>query len=126
IGDSVITLVQSQGKIGILGQSVEAQPAGTRDRRMAQRADRAGHDGDAIPAMVGATVEIEAAGVLKRLTARDEAAQVADFGVPGNGDDAPVAHWPDEQTQSVALHVRVSIEENTELVLNERQPAVQG
>src|SRR5262245_17419283 len=93
---------------------------------MAQRTDRARHDGDAIPAIVGAPVEIEAASVFECLAARDKTAQVADFGVAGNGDDALFAHWPDKQTQSVGLDMRVSIEENNELILNEGQPAPQG
>ena len=103
VNDAVDRVVQSEGQIGILRQRVEAQPADRIDGRATKRADRAGHDRDAVPAIVGAPVEIEAAGVFERLTARDETAQVADFGVTGNCDDVFVAHRADEQPQSVAL-----------------------
>ena len=118
--------MQSEGEIGVLRQSVEAEPAGALDRGAAQRADRARHDGDAIPAIVGAPVEVEAAGVFERLATGDETAQVADLGMTRNRDHALVAQWPNEQADGVALQMRIGIEKHDQLVLDQGQAALQG
>ena len=112
--------MQSEGEIGVLRQGVEAEPADPFDGGATERADCARHDRDAVPAIVGAPIEIETAGVFERLAAGDETAQVADLGVAGNRDHGFITHRPDEQPQGVALQMGVGVEENDQLVLHER------
>ena len=82
--------VQRKCEIGVFGQRLQAEPAHLIDRILADRANGTWHDGDAVPSGVGAPVEIESAGVLKRLAARDECAQVPHFRVTGNRTDASI------------------------------------
>src|SRR5438105_2200880 len=80
--------VQRERKIGVFGERLQTQPAGFIDRILTHSADRAGNDGDAIPAGVSAPVQIKTTGVFQSLTARDERAQVADLRVTRHSADA--------------------------------------
>ena len=64
--------MERQSQIGVFGQSLQAESASIIDRLPANGADRAWHDRDTVPTIVGAPIEIEPAGVLERLTTRDE------------------------------------------------------
>ena len=64
--------VQRQGEIGVFGERLQTQAARFVDRILADRANRARHHRDAVPAIVSAPVEIETASIFQRLTARDK------------------------------------------------------
>ena len=81
VNDALPVSVQREGEIGVLRQRLQAQSTGFINRIFANSADRAGHDGNAIPAVVSAPVQIKTARVFQSLTTRDERAQVADFGM---------------------------------------------
>ena len=87
VNDPLPIFVQRESQIGVFRQCLQTQPASAIDRFLPDRADRARHHRDAVPTGVSATIEVESAGVLERLAARNECAQVSHFGVAGNGAD---------------------------------------
>ena len=115
--------MERERQVGVFRERIEAEPADIRDRTFARCPDRAGHDRDAIPASVSAPIEIEAAGVLERLTTREERAQVADFRVTRNRPDLRVGERPDQIFQRIRLHMRIGIEESDEAVTRGVQSA---
>src|SRR5207244_9652557 len=117
--------MQCESEIGVFRQRLQTQSAGLIDRLLADRADRAWNNGDAVPARISAAIEIESARVLERLATRDECAQVADFGVTGNRADCFVAKRFYQQRKCVALKVRVRIDKHNDAVTNCPQRALQ-
>ena len=73
-----------------------------------------------------AAIEIETAGVLKRLAAGNKGSQITDLCMPGNRDHVFVLQRPDEMAEGVFLQVGVGIEEDNKLVFDQRQPALEG
>src|SRR5205085_725169 len=110
VNDPLSIFVERESQIGVFGKSLQTQTAGTIDRFLPDRADRARHDGDAVPARVGAAIEIESARVFERLAARDERAQISDLRVTRNRADSFVAKGFDQQRQGVRLKMRVGID----------------
>ena len=79
--------MQCECEIGVFGQCLQTQTAGLIDRFFPDRADRARHNRDAVPARVSAAIEVESAGVFERLAPRNERAQVANLRVARNRAD---------------------------------------
>src|SRR3984893_10414915 len=125
IHDSLSIFVQHQREIGVFRQCFQAQAAHAVDRALADRADGARHDRDAIPTRVGAPVEIEPAGVLERLTTRDECPQISDLRVTGNRTDASVSERFEQRRKCVALKMGVRVHKHDDAVANTGQGALQ-
>ena len=79
IHDALTVPVQRESEIGVFGERFQTQPARFIDRLLANSADRARHNSDAVPAVVSAPIQIKSAGVFQRLTTRDERAQISDL-----------------------------------------------
>ena len=79
VDNSLPMSVQRKSQIGVFSERLQTEATGLIDRIPTNGADRTGHDRDAIPAIVCAPIEIEAARVFQRLTTRDERAQVPDL-----------------------------------------------
>src|SRR5205807_3646288 len=111
---------------GIFRDRFQTQAAYVLDRGVPDGADRTGNDGHAIPAGVGAPIEIEPAGVLERLATGDEAAQVANFRVTGNARDRFVRQRFDQTPKCIALAVRVRVEKYGDAATHGVKAALQG
>ena len=99
-------------------------PPASVDRIFANRADRARHDRDAIPSIVSAPIEIEAARVFERLASRDKCPQISNLRVPGNCADCLVGKWFDQSRQRIALALCIGIDENDNaMTRGQRAPA---
>ena len=110
IADPVAGAVQAEGQVGILGQGVAADAARGHDRRAAPDAGRAGHHGDAVELLIGAPVQVEAAGVFQVLKPGHGGPQVPDLDMAGHGPHFFIAHLPQQLRDRIRLEKGVSIQ----------------
>src|SRR5882724_4305810 len=96
------------------------------DRILADGADRARHYRNAVPAIVSAPVEIESASIFQRLTARDERAQVSNFGVTRDAADARIGKRFEQARECITLTLRIGIDENDDAPMDGGETALQG
>src|SRR6266496_1398595 len=71
--------MQREGEIRVFSEGLQTQPTCFIDRVFANSANRARHHGDAVPAVVGAPVQIKTAGVFQCLATSDERAQISNL-----------------------------------------------
>ena len=79
IHDAFAASVQPERQISVFGERLQAQPARLIDCILANGADRARHNGDALPTIVSAPVEIKTTGVFQTLAAPDERSQISNL-----------------------------------------------
>ena len=73
VADAPAEAANRDGEVGIFGDSVGGDAAGGGDRFLAPRAERAGHDRDAIQQIESALLHVLAGDVFERLPAREPA-----------------------------------------------------
>src|SRR5215471_2299765 len=66
IHNALTVPVQTKSQVGIFGECFQTEPARLVDRILAYGADRTWNNGDALPAIVSAPVQIKSAGVFQR------------------------------------------------------------
>src|SRR5437899_9651868 len=81
IHDAMPLSMQREREISVFSESLQTQPACFIDRVFANGADRTWHHGDAVPAIVGAPVQIKTARVFQCLATSDERPQISDLRV---------------------------------------------
>ncbi len=116
VANPVAPAVEAQRQVRVLGQRLGPEPTHRAEGIPVHGADRPGRDGDAIPGVVRASVQVEPADVFQRLAAGDEGPQIADPRVAGHRAHPPLGKRRDQMPQRVGLELRVGIQKDQQIV----------
>src|SRR6266581_225401 len=112
VADAPTETPNRYGQIGVLGDRVCSDPARSFNGFLAPRAERAGHNRNAVQQVERAFLHVLAGDVLEGLPARQPARTVADLHVARNRTDLGIREMANQFADGVRLDFRVRVDGN--------------